>query len=564
MTKLSTHQPVPAPPEAVTGAPVGAVPGGGWRLPLPVASVVAVVSGLALWLAFPAGLRVPVVGWVLPDYGFWWLAPLSVAGLAAVVHRRRARAGFGLGLLFGVALFVPLLDWTGTQVGAWPWLLLAASQAVFCGGLGAVSAFASGVYDRWRWTWPVGTGVMWVLCEALRDRFPFGGFPWGRLAFSQSDSPVLGFAWLGGAPLVTFATALAGGLLVAGLWRRFPVGAGGFVRGAALVAAAGVLFAGGLVVPAAKPGAGTAVVAVIQGNVPRLGLDFNAQRTEVLKNHAAQTLALAERVKADPKLQPDLVIWPENSSDIDPTRNPDAAAIIDNAAAVIKAPILVGALVKGEDGKQRNSGLLVVAGQPFQVGYVKRNLVPFVEQVPLRGLVEMITDKVKMAGNFTAGTKPGIVEMNGVAVGDVICYEIAFDDIVRETVDQGAQLIAVQTNNATFNNAEALQQMAMVRLRAVEHGRSALMASTVGVSGFVDADGTVHDATAFNTPANLVRGVDLGDGDTPAHTLGMLPELVLAAAALAVLAVAFTHSRARRRARRSAEGSVDESAAGTA
>ena len=497
------------------------------RLSVWAAVVVAVASGVGLWLSFP-------------PYGWWWLAPLSVAGLASAVHRRRARAGFGLGFLAGLALFVPLLDWTGTQVGAWPWLLLASSQAVFVGLLGALTAWASDVYDRWVWVWPVGTGVMWVGAEALRDRVPFGGFPWGRLAFSQADSPLLSLAWLGGAPLVTFATALAGGFVLLALWRLWNL-----VRAGVWLAAGCAVFVAAVFVPASVPDAGSAVVAVVQGNVPRLGLDFNAQRMAVLNNHVEATIELAERVKGTPD-QPDLVIWPENSSDIDPTRNPDAAAAIDRAAAAIGAPILVGALVRGEDGRSRNSGLVwPVGGEPY-VGYVKRNLVPFVEQVPLRSLVEKITDKVAIAGNFAPGTEPGIVEMGGVAVGDVICYEIAFDDVVRETVDEGAQLIAVQTNNATFNNAEALQQMAMVRLRAVEHGRSALMASTVGVSGFVDADGTVHDATEFNTQAALVRRLDLGEGATPAHVLGMLPELLLSAVAAGVVGAAVALSVRRR------------------
>ncbi|MBB6033728.1 apolipoprotein N-acyltransferase [Phytomonospora endophytica] len=509
------------------------------RLSWWAAVAAAVVSGAGLWLSFP-------------PYGWWWLAPLSVAGLASAVHRRRARAGFGLGLLAGLALFVPLLDWTGTQVGAWPWLLLALSQAVFVGVLGAVSAWASGVFDRWVWVWPVGTGALWVGAEALRDRVPFGGFPWGRLAFSQADSPLLSLAWLGGAPLVTFATALAGGLLLVAVWGRWDL-----LRVGAGVLAACAVFGASVFVPTSTPDAGSAVVAVIQGNVPRLGLEFNAQRMAVLNNHVEATIALAERVRGTAD-QPDLVIWPENSSDIDPTRHPDAAAAIDRAVAAIGAPILVGALVRGEDGRSRNSGLVwPVGGAPY-VGYVKRNLVPFVEQVPLRSLVEKITDKVKIAGNFAPGTEPGIVEMNGVAVGDVICYEIAFDDVVRETVDEGAQLIAVQTNNATFNNAEALQQMAMVRLRAVEHGRSALMASTVGVSGFVDADGTVHDATGFNTRAELVRRVDLGEGATPAHVLGMLPELLLSAVAAGVVGAAAALTVRRRRASRAVteEGAV--------
>ena len=86
------------------------------------------------------------------------------------------------------------------------------------------------------------------------------------------------------------------------------------------------------------------------------------------------------------------------------------------------------------------------------------------------------------------------------ALGDVICFEVAYDEVVRDTVTHGAQLLVVQTNNATFNEAEARQQLAMVQVRAVEHGRAALMASTVGISAFVDESGAVHQATDFNEP----------------------------------------------------------------
>jgi apolipoprotein N-acyltransferase len=128
----------------------------------------------------------------------------------------------------------------------------------------------------------------------------------------------------------------------------------------------------------------------------------------------------------------------------------------------------------------------------------------------------------------------------------VICFEVAYDGIVRDTVTGGAQILAVQTNNATFNTAEAEQQLAMVRLRAVEHGRDSLMVSTVGVSGFVGTDGTVHGATGFNTPAVVVRDMRLGGPTTLATRLGQWPEW--AGVALAVVALAGALPLRRRRA----------------
>ncbi len=127
----------------------------------------------------------------------------------------------------------------------------------------------------------------------------------------------------------------------------------------------------------------------------------------------------------------------------------------------------------------------------------------------------------------------------------MICFEVAYDGIVRDTVTGGAQLLVVQTNNATFDVAEARQQLAMVRLRAVEHGRAALMASTVGVSGFVSPDGRVDGATGFDTAAVVVRQIRLGDGRTPATWAGVWPEVALVVLAVAALAGAAVPRRRR-------------------
>ncbi|MEU1362170.1 apolipoprotein N-acyltransferase [Micromonospora zamorensis] len=520
----------------------------GRPLPLRFAVPLAVAAGLALLVAFP-------------PYGVWPLAPVGVALLAAAAHRRRLRAGAGLGFLTGVALFAPLLAWTNLHTGYLPWVLLSLLQAGYLALLGAATAWVSPLADRVRWAWPVLTGLLWVGQEALRDRTPFGGFPWGRLAFSQDTSPLLRLAALGGAPLVTFAVALVGGLLVTAAWRgwaaaRTPTSPADGSRDAdgpqgvtparrwapvAVPAAVAVaLTAGGLLVPVATAGSGaTTTVAIVQGNVPRLGLDFNAQRQAVLNNHVDATIELAARVAAGQERQPDLVVWPENSSDIDPLRNPTAGARISQAADTIGAPILVGAVLLGPGaGQVRNAGILWRPGTGADLDqlYTKRHPVPFAEYVPLRDVARMVSKQVDLIrADFVPGSTPGVVRAGPAVLGDVICFEVAYDGVVRDTVTGGAQLLVVQTNNATFDVAEARQQMAMVRLRAVEHGRPALMASTVGVSGFVAPDGRVSDATGFNTREVVVRQVRLDDGRTLATRLGWWPEVALAALAAAAL-----------------------------
>jgi apolipoprotein N-acyltransferase len=532
------RRPAPAP---VTGSAAPAGPDPIRGVPLPWAAVLALGSGFALLGAFP-------------PYGLWWLAPVAVAMFALAVAGRRPRTGALLGLLHGAAFFVPLLHWTGIYVGAFPWLLLAASQTAFLAALGAVHP----------WAWrrpallPLLTAALWVAQEALRSRLPFGGFPWGRLAFSQGDAPTLRLASLGGAPLVTFGVAFAGGLLALALVRaaarpRRLTGPGLAAAGAVAV----VLL--GAAVPLPEPSGRAVTVAVVQGNVPRLGLDFNAQRRAVLDNHVRATLDLARRVEAGTTPRPDLVVWPENSSDIDPLRAADARAEIDRAARAVGVPILVGAVLEGPGDKLRNAGIVWdPATGPGEL-YVKQHPVPFAEYVPFRAFARRISDQVDLVRrDFAAGGRPGVLRVGPATVGDVICFEVAYDGLVRSTVTGGAGLLVVQTNNATFGmSAESAQQLAMVKLRAVEHGRPAVMASTTGISATVTHAGRVTADTELFTRDVLVRTLRLGETSTVSTSTGSAAEYLACGIAVAGLLAAAAR-RPRRpletRGRSAAEG----------
>ena len=313
---------------------------------------------------------------------------------------------------------------------------------------------------------------------------------------------------------------------------------------------------GVLLVPVAAPVGRTLTVAIVQGNVPRMGLDFNAQRRAVLNNHVAGTLRLARQVDAGLVPRPDLVVWPENSSDIDPLVDEVAAASIEQAAAAVGVPILVGSMLDQEDGVL-NVGLLWQAGRGVTQQYAKRHPVPFAEYLPpsVRQVARLVSDKADMVAGVRPGRRPGTMTVGSETIGDVICFEVAYDGLVRDVVTRGAGLVVVQTNNATFNVAEARQQLAMVRVRAVEHGRPALMASTVGISAFVGADGRVGPAAGFFTPAVLVDQVRLGSRSTVATVVGPVPEYVLAGFAVLLLVVAGLLRR-RSRVRGVGEGEI--------
>ncbi len=485
------------------------------RRPSLARPAVALGSGLLLDLAFP-------------PHDLWWLAPVSVALLTGTCRGQTARRGALLGWLHGLGLFLPLLIWTGTIAGTPAWLALVMLQSAFLAGLGAVLALVTRLQ-----VWPLWTACAWVLEEALRDRLPFGGFTWGRLAFSQGDSVLTPIAALGGAPLVTFAVAalatpLACVLTTAPTTLRRSDDA---MRVGGGLAAVAVLL--GLFLPT-PTGGQQVTVAVVQGNVPRLGLDAFAQRAAVVQNHAQATHELAAEVRAGRLPRPDLVIWPENASDLDPYTDPEAAALIDDAVRDVGVPVLVGAVTDGPGRFISNRGIVWDPRTGPGESYVKRHPVPFGEYIPYRSLVRKVTAKVDLVPrDFATGDRPGVLDVGPARVGDVICFEVAYDGVVRDAVRAGGRLLVVQTNNATFGRSgETSQQLAMGRLRAVEHGRAVVVAATSGLSAVIAPDGKVLDRSRIFTRDLLVQRVPLRDAQTLATRLGALPEYLLAALAL--------------------------------
>jgi apolipoprotein N-acyltransferase len=498
----------------------------------------AIASGLALWLAFPS-------------HDLWAMAPIGVALLALATRRASPWQGALLGLVSGLACFVPLLSWSGIYVGAVPWIALAALESLYIALLGLVCSVLqrgpslAGV-GRVR---PLVVALAWVAQEALRGTTPFGGFPWGRLAFSQADSPLAGLAALGGAPAVTFGVALVGGLLAAGVARPTD---GGRQRGIpsglpqralsaapAFVAAIAVMLLPSLV-PRPTDGP-TGRFLAVQGNVPRAGLDFNAERRLVLDNHARATRQVAASVKAGTQPRPDLVVWPENASDIDPLRNPDAAAVISAAVEAIDAPLILGAVLQEPLPNVSNASLLYLPGRGVTARYVKQHPVPFAEYMPYRSFFRHFSDKVDLLStDFAAGKGAGVFRVPArgggtIAAGIIICFEVAYDGLMRDTVDHGANVLLVQTNNATFGfTDESVQQLAISRIRAIEHGRSIVHVSTVGVSAMITPDGTAHQRTALFTPAVLAADLPLRTDRTVADRVGAWPER-FASAGLAVM-----------------------------
>ncbi|MBX7433178.1 apolipoprotein N-acyltransferase [Mycobacterium sp. Y57] len=524
---------------------------------LPALSV-AILAGLAFYAAFP-------------PLGWWYSAILGFALLGWVLTRPSTTiaGGFGYGLLFGLAFYVLLLPWISGLVGALPWLALSLVQALFVGLFAAVAVAVRGLPG-----WPVWFAGLWSAQEWLKSTVPFGGFPWGVAGFSQTGGPLLPLARYGGAPLVSFAVVLVG-FSVAALtleilrWWRSDADARGAAPPAVVlpgICISLVLLTATLVWPSVRTsGSGSGdeppvTVAVVQGNVPRLGLEFNAQRRAVLDNHVDETLRLAEDVRAGRAPQPMLVIWPENSSDIDPLANADAGQAISRAAAAINAPILVGGVIAAPgysrtDPVSYNTVIVWNPGTGPADRHDKQIVQPFGEYLPWRSFFSKLSPYADRAGYFVPGQGDGVVRAAGVPVGVTTCWEVIFDRAPREAVRSGAQMLTVPTNNATFDETMSEQQLTFGRLRAVEHDRYVVVSGTTGISAVIAPDGRELARTGFFEPAYLDQQIRLKTVLTPATRFGPYVQAVLIAIGVCAVLGAILHNGsfvpARLRARRS-------------
>ena len=529
MSQVSA-QAVPA--SGATASRAGAFAGFGtwWAL------LISVAGGAAVYASFP-------------PLDAWPLAALGPALLVLALTGRSLRASSGCGLAFGLALFMPLLTWL-LNVAWYAWFALAVAEAVIF----AVLAVGQRLLLRLPF-WPVAVAAWWVAAEALRDRWPFA-FPWGRLAMSQSVAPDVRWVAIGGAPLLTFLVALTGAMiaravlaaLAAGSWRFW--GSRAFTDAAVAAAVtAGLVLAGGLLPVDPTGGAPTAEVAAIQGNVPHArNLPQQVNDNDVMQNQVLATLKLAAQVKAGRTPAPGMLVWPEDAVGYDPFEYPAVYAELAGTANVLGRPILVGEVLANP---QRNVAQLWVPGRGPTTLYVKRQLVPFGEYIPFRGIISSFSSLPSLQPvNYTAGHQAVVFGAGKIRLGDVICYEVGFDNLVRSEVTAGANLLAVQSNDADFEIdgqlGETEQQTAMARIRAIESDRAVVYASTTGESSIIAPDGALIAHSGVWRQAILEARVPLVSYRTLADRVGAWPEYLLVALTVLALGWAVVRSRPRR------------------
>jgi apolipoprotein N-acyltransferase len=480
-----------------------------------------------------------LLGFAFEPHDHPWLTIVAVPLLLAALNGISMKAGFLVGAGFGIAYYAVLVPWL-TVIGGDAAIALSVLEGLFYAVFGL---FATQVLKLRLWM--LWIPCLWVATEFATASVPFGGFPWGRLAWAFSDASLGKLAAYVGIPGLSFVVALVGVLVYAVLRRA----SGLRLRAVALVAGLAIVFGSALIHLSVAGDGKTVKAAMVQGNVPGKGLEFLGRARTVTQNHLKATLELEKRVQAGTETKPDLVIWPENSTDIDPYQDEETRVDIEEAVKAVGVPILVGAVTDGPGPNERQTTGIVwdpVSG-PGQ-RYAKRHPVPFGEYIPFRDQLLPYIKRLEMIGRQTApGKVPGVMPIGGVRYGDIICFELAYDNVVSDLLNGGAQVLIVQTNNATYGGTgQPEQQFAITRMRAIETGRTVLIASTSGISGVVRPDRTVDHKSAQFVPDVYVANVPVRDGHTLATTLGGWPQWILSGLGLLGLVLALVNRRGRR------------------
>lgn len=509
---------------------------------LAVALAAAAGGGLLMNLAFPR-------------HSVWWLAVVGLALLLGALRGASPGRGFLIGAVWGAAFHGPFLTWAVDAVlgQRLPWLALTLLQAGWVGLFGLLYAFVMGRRAA-RGKGALVAALLWVAVEQLRALWPFGGFPWGLVAFSQEEGPLLRLAALGGTVLVSLVVVLlAYALLAAATGWRHPAPSAAAVVGAALAVAATSL----IPLPTA-PQAGELTVAVVQGSVPTRGGEALGQARAITANYRA----LAEGMAGEPM---DLMVWPESAADLDPREHDDVAADVRAAQRAVGVPLLLGTQ-RYEDDTRYNEYLLWLDDGPAGV-YAKQHPVPFGEYIPHRDFFRRLSAAVDLVSTDMAqGSAPAIMSVpvdrlgRAVPIGVGICFEVAYDDLIREGVELGAELIVIPTNNASFGfTQEGAQQLAISRFRAVEQGRATIQVATTGVSGVFLPDGSVVARSGgLYEEWTAVETLPLRTDPTVATLLGTWPRLVVWAVAAAWIVLAAVSSADRGRRPRRSEAALPE------
>ncbi|SDM78273.1 Apolipoprotein N-acyltransferase [Franzmannia pantelleriensis] len=451
-------------------------------------------------------------------FELWWLGPVAVALIYLGIHTLTPGQAALKGWWYGVGLFGTGASWvyvsihdygyTGVPLALFLTALFVAAMALFfavwlwlycrlCGPRLAALSFAGA----------------WVLGEVLRT-YAFTGFPWLLLGSAHVDSPLAAWAPVGGVYLLSLITALSGTLLVELLQRRWLAAAPIALMWLAPLA---------LNVEWTSPAGEPRQVALLQGNLPQ-----EIKWTPEGQRVAANTFSEMTREQDD---DIDLIVWPEAAL---PMFEDEAQPLLERVQANL-APdtaLLTGILQRDGDGLFYNA---VIGVGDAEGQYRKEHLVPFGEYLPfdnlLRGAIAFFD--LPMPAMTPGGARQAPMQAAGLTIGNAICYEIIYADLVAQRARHADVLLTVSNDTWFGASIGPHQHFQMARLRALENGRYVARATSNGVTAIIDPQGRVTAQLPQFETASLSGEVTPMQGLTPFTRSGSWPAWLLAALLMA-------------------------------
>lgn len=447
-----------------------------------------------------------LAGFALPRANVWIAIFPAVIMLWLAIKDRPFFKAYGLGVVGGIFFYASQSPWMTAYLGPVPWLALATLQGLIFGFGMAVSSL---VWQKLRNPAVIAFALasIWVAREWVAGHWPYGGYAWSRLAQTQADTWLAKWAYLGGLSLISFVVAFiaASAMVIALSKNRKQWALYGFNAVAVIVPVV-------LVLPVA--GQGSAVIAGIQGNA-NAGLFSQEPAGSNLAKQLKETYRAAQDAKFK---EVDFVVWPENASDLDPTRVPNAKAAVLDLVEITQKPMLLGTVNwRGEE--VYNTILQYNPGEGQVDYYDKQRPVPFAEYVPDRDFWNLLAPDLigLITTGYSFGQKSGVFDIAGVKAGSLICFEISIDELMNKLVNEGAEVLISQANNADFGQTdETFQQVQLVKLQAIATGRAIVHISTVGESLVVMPDGSVSERIEPFKPGYYISEVPLRTEITPA------------------------------------------------
>lgn len=485
-----------------------------------------------------------VAGGVYPlsfaPFELWWLGVVSIAVFYQVLHGslrvNTAAAGSPdpkttllrlgvLGWCFGVGAFGVGASWIYVSInvyGGAPPLLAGLMVALFVAGIGWFFGlqgllFAGVMLARGRapisWVYaPVMFALLWPVTEWARG-WILTGFPWLYAGYAHLETPLAGFAPVGGVLLVSFAVGVSATFLahvVTAATTRERM----FAGMAALTPWALALLLGAVawVTPEGRP----ISVSAVQPNVD--------QAVKWDPDQIQNNVNLNEALTA-PLWGRDLIVWSEASLTFLPEQGEAYLAGLDRRAREAGTALLVGIPRRGQEGEFYNSAMMMGAGNGNV--YLKRHLVPFGEYVPLEGVLRGLIRffDLPMSRNVPGPASQPPLGFAGGELSLSICYEIAYGELVRSAAADPAILVTISNDTWFGRSIGPLQHMQIARMRAVEMGRYLVRATNNGVSGVVDPDGRVIASAPQFESEVVSASVRRMRGRTPYARAGSWPLL---------------------------------------